>query len=81
MERVEDMLQKMIRRFDTSDEKAKELRGDLENIGQKVYAHTISIKHLELQIAQLSSTVNQRQLGTLPSNTIWQSLLEGVSSP
>ena len=31
--RVEDMLEKMRRRFDTSDELAKKLRGDLSNIG------------------------------------------------
>ena len=40
------MFQKMMRRFDASDEYAKELRGDLENIGQKVDAHAILIKHL-----------------------------------
>ena len=33
MARVEDMLQKMMRRFDASDEHAKDLRGDLANIG------------------------------------------------
>ena len=32
---VEDMLQKMMRRLDASDEHVKELRGDLSNIGQK----------------------------------------------
>ena len=48
MARVEDMLQKMMRRFDVSDENAKELRGDLANIGQKVDAHAVSIKHLKL---------------------------------
>ena len=46
MARVQDMLQKMMRRYDTSDEHAKELRGDLANIGQKVDAHAISIKKL-----------------------------------
>ena len=69
-------------------EHTKEFRGDLANIGQKVDAHAISIKHLELKMDQLHSTVNPRQLGTLPRNTIqnpkndgiaWQSLLEGVS--
>ena len=45
------MLQKMMRRFNASDVHAKELRGDKENIGQKVDAHAISIKHLELQMA------------------------------
>ena len=51
MARVEDILQKMMGRFDASDEHAKELRGDLANIGQKVDAHAISIKHLELQMS------------------------------
>ena len=46
MVRVHDMLQKMMRRYDTSDEHAKELRGDLANIGQKVDVHVISIKKL-----------------------------------
>ena len=39
MARVEDMLQKIMRSFDVSDEHTKELRGDLANIGQKVDAH------------------------------------------
>ena len=64
------MLQKMMRRFDASDEHIKELRGDLANVGQKFDAHAFSIKHLDLQMAQLSTTVNPRQSGTLPSNTI-----------
>ena len=47
-----------MRRFDASDEHAKEFRGDLANIGQKVNAHAVSIKHLESQINKLSTTVN-----------------------
>ena len=43
---------------------------DLASNGQKVDAHAISIKHLELQMSQLSLTVNPRQSGTLPSNTV-----------
>ena len=70
MARVEDMTHKMIRRFDTSDEHIKELRCDLAGIGQKVDTHAISIKQIELQMAQLSATVNTRQPGTLPSNTV-----------
>ena len=42
----------MIRRFDASDEHAKELRSDLTNIRQKVNAHVVSIKHVELQMDQ-----------------------------
>ena len=70
MARVEDMLHKMMRRFDTSDEHIKELRCDLASIGQKVDTHAILIKQIESQVAQLSATVNTRQPGTLPSNTV-----------
>ena len=64
------MLHKIMRRFDTSDEHIKELRCDLASIGQKVDTHAISIKQIELQMAQLYATVNTRQPGTLPSNTV-----------
>ena len=70
MVRVEDMLHKMMRRFDASDEHIKELRSDLACIGLKVDTHAISIKQIELQMAKLYATVNTRQPGTLPSNTI-----------
>ena len=70
MVRVEDMLQEMRRRFNASKDHAKELRGHLANIAQKVNAHAVSIKHIELQIAHLSTTVNPRQPGILPSNII-----------
>ena len=58
---VEDMFHKIMRRFDTSDEHIKELRCDLASIGQKVDTHAMSIKQIELQVAQLSATVNTRQ--------------------
>ena len=48
MARVEDMLHKMMRSFDASDEHTKELRSDLADIGHKVDTHAISIKQLEL---------------------------------
>ena len=60
----------MMRRFDASDEHTKELMSELASIRQKFDAHAISIKHLELQIAQLSLIVNPRQLSTLYSNSI-----------
>ena len=46
MARVEDMLQKVRRRFDASDEHTKDLRGDLANIGKKLDAHATLVKHL-----------------------------------
>ena len=69
MARVEDFLHKIMRNFDASDEHSKELRGYLANIRQKV-EHEIPIKNLGLKIAQLSSLVNPRKPGTLPSNTV-----------
>ena len=48
MARDQNMLQKMLRTFDTSDEHTKEMRDDLANILQKVDAHAVLIKHLEL---------------------------------
>ena len=44
MARVEDMLHKMMRRFDASDEHINKLRYDIAGIGQKVDTHAISIK-------------------------------------
>ena len=70
MSRIEDMLHKMMRRFDASDEQNKVLMNDLAGIGHKVDTHAISIKQLELQLAQLSAAVNTRQPSTLPSNTV-----------
>ena len=44
MARFEDMLHKLMRKFNANDEYIKELRNDLAGIGQKVDAHAISIK-------------------------------------
>ena len=51
-------------------EHIKELRCDLASIWQKVDTQAISIKQIELQMAQLSAIMNTRQPGTLPSNTV-----------
>ena len=73
MVRVMDMMQRRMRRFDASDEHTKELRNDLVGIGKKVDTHVISIKQIELQMSQLSATMNTCQRGTLPSNTVQNS--------
>ena len=44
MDRFEDILHKMMRRFDANDEHIKELRSDLAGIGQKVDTHAILIR-------------------------------------
>ena len=43
MAQVEDMVHKMMRRFDASNEHIKELEGDFVSIGKKVDTHAISI--------------------------------------
>ena len=43
MARVENMLHKMMRRFNVNNEHIKELRSDLVGIGKKVNTHAISI--------------------------------------
>ena len=72
-------MHKMIRRFDASDEHIKELRSDLDGIGKKVDTHEIWIKHIDLQMAQLSATVNTWQPGTLHSKTVQNSKNDGHS--
>ena len=59
-----------MRKFDATDEHAKGMIGDLPNISQKGDAHVIFITHLELQIVQLSTTVNPCQPSTVPKKTI-----------
>nr|ABI34335.1 Integrase core domain containing protein [Solanum demissum] len=61
---------KIMKRFDSTNENVKEMQNDLSGIGQKVDAHEVSIKQLEQQMNSLSTIVNPRQPGTLPSNTI-----------
>ncbi|KAK4713597.1 hypothetical protein R3W88_019504 [Solanum pinnatisectum] len=56
MSQIEDMMQKMMKRLDLTDENVKEMRNDLSGIGQKVDAHVVSIKQLEQQMNQLSTT-------------------------
>lgn len=44
---IEDMMQKMIRKFDVLDEIVKEVCNDLPSTGQTFDAHIVSVKHLE----------------------------------
>ncbi|XP_049405064.1 uncharacterized protein LOC125868468 [Solanum stenotomum] len=53
MTRIEDMMQKMIKRFDAIDINVKMMCNDLSGIVQKVDAHIVSIKQLEQQFSQL----------------------------
>jgi len=46
MNHIEDMIQKMMKRFDATDENVKKMHNDLSGIGQKVDAHAVSISNL-----------------------------------
>lgn len=70
MVRVKDILKKIMRVLDASDEHVKEYLGDLLIIRQNVDEHVVSIEHLELEMIQLFTTINQHQLCTLPRNPI-----------
>ena len=59
-----------MRRFDATNDNVKKIKGKLSGIEHKVDAHSVSINHLELQMNQLSTTVNPCQPCTLPRNTI-----------
>lgn len=59
-----------MRRFDSSDRNVNEMRDDLANIGENMDAHAISIKHLNLKMSHLSTTVNKHQPVACKRNTI-----------
>ena len=47
IDRVDDMLHQIMRRFVANDDQTKDLMSDLVGIGQSFDTHAISIKHLE----------------------------------
>ena len=70
MPQMEDMIQKMMRSCDATNDNVRALWNDLYGIVQKVYANALCIKHIEQQVTQLSAIVNPCQYGTLLRNTI-----------
>lgn len=47
---IEDMMPKMLRRFDTTYENVEDMRSDLSSLRQNMVAYAFSIKHIELQM-------------------------------
>ncbi|XP_015169048.1 putative uncharacterized protein DDB_G0271526 [Solanum tuberosum] len=45
--RIEDMMEKIMKRFDSTDENVKEMRNELSGFSQNVDAHAMTIKQLE----------------------------------
>lgn len=69
LNRIEDMVCMIMKMFDSTYDNEKETRPDLSSIEQKLHSHEVSIKQIKQQLCQLSSTLNPRYQGTLPSNT------------
>lgn len=44
---IEDIMQKIIRMFDATDENVKAMWNELSGIGHKVDTHVVSINHIE----------------------------------
>ncbi|XP_059281184.1 uncharacterized protein LOC132034854 [Lycium ferocissimum] len=64
--KIEDMLKKV----ESTDTFFKETRDEVKSMGQVVSSHSTSIKQLESQLGQISASLNQRQKGSLPSDTV-----------
>ncbi|XP_049394753.1 uncharacterized protein LOC125859056 [Solanum stenotomum] len=61
---------KVLQKVESIDAGVKEMRGDFSSMSQLVDSHTTSIKQIEQQLGQLSTSLNQRKNGSLSSDTI-----------
>uniref|UniRef100_M1DM53 Integrase core domain containing protein n=1 Tax=Solanum tuberosum TaxID=4113 RepID=M1DM53_SOLTU len=68
--KLEDMLAKVLHKDESTDAWVKEMKGDLSGMSQLVDSYTTSIKQIEQQLGKLSTLLNQRKNGSLPSDTI-----------
>lgn len=68
--RTEAMLTKLIKGQESQDASIKEIKADFSGLNQKVESHVTTTKQLEHQFKQISSTLNNRQSGTLPSDMV-----------
>ncbi|XP_060201978.1 uncharacterized protein LOC132630418 [Lycium barbarum] len=67
---MEDMLSRILKKVESIDSFCKETRDEMKSLGKVVGSHLNSIKQLESQRGQISATLNQRQKGTLPGDTV-----------
>ncbi|WMV37774.1 hypothetical protein MTR67_031159, partial [Solanum verrucosum] len=68
--RTKDMLSRILNKVEGSDKVLKEMKKDVSTLNQTMTYHSVFIKQLEIQMAQISSHLNPRQKGGLPSDTM-----------
>lgn len=64
------MLSIIVKWVEQKENYLKEIMTDILGMSHNVESHVTSIKHLEQQLSQMSTTLNQYQQDTLSSSTI-----------
>lgn len=82
--KAKDVLARILMRVEGMNKMVRELNGEISQINQIVVSHSTSIKQLETQISQISTELNARPKGGLPSDTVvnpkkWCSVLEIIT--
>ncbi|XP_060180485.1 uncharacterized protein LOC132610212 [Lycium barbarum] len=67
---MEDMLSRVLKKVESTDSFCKETTDEMKSMGKVLSSHSTSIKQLKSQLSQISAILNQRQNGTLPSDTV-----------
>ncbi|WMV19322.1 hypothetical protein MTR67_012707 [Solanum verrucosum] len=68
--RTEEMITRIFNKVEGSDKVLKDLKNDFSTMTLKVTYNFVSIKQLETQTCQISTYLNPRQKGTMPSDTV-----------